>query len=295
MWLYSPENTVHKWFILTNGAYTVLIQGIPSGGQAAGPEAIAPDPAAAAVPAAVPTGDVAAAAHTGSSPSAWDGEWPTHIHPKECLFLSSLSDPLDPPATSQPPKLLEKPAPVPSVETAGPAERRPASRIAAGDRQGKPGAPAGQRPLSCGESIPGAAIRRASCVTVPLQEIRTNQEDFIQMLNEPNPEAVPGGGELGARGTAGDTSNTSPMRYIQVTPQEKEAIERVRTTALCQSNEQHVWRVLLPQSCLVDVRLSLQLKALGFPEGLVIQAYFACEKNENLAANFLLQQNFEDD
>lgn len=91
-----------------------------------------------------------------------------------------------------------------------------------------------------------------------LQEISNHQQEFIQMLNEPNPGPTAGsGGETGRTGSMGG------QNYIQITPQEKEAIER--------------------------------LKALGFPEGLVVQAYFACDKNENLAANFLLQQNFDDD
>ncbi|NWY50825.1 RD23B protein, partial [Chionis minor] len=99
-----------------------------------------------------------------------------------------------------------------------------------------------------------------------LQQISQHQEHFIHMLNEPVLESRQGlSGSDDGVSTGGGVAEAGNghMNYIQVTPQEKEAIER--------------------------------LKALGFPEGLVIQAYFACEKNENLAANFLLQQNFDED
>ncbi|NXE12547.1 RD23B protein, partial [Lophotis ruficrista] len=98
-----------------------------------------------------------------------------------------------------------------------------------------------------------------------LQQISQHQEHFIHMLNEPVLESRQGlsGNDDGASTGGVAEAGNGHMNYIQVTPQEKEAIER--------------------------------LKALGFPEGLVIQAYFACEKNENLAANFLLQQNFDED
>lgn len=48
------------------------------------------------------------------------------------------------------------------------------------------------------------------------------------MLNEPNPDPVPAGGGGGGGGAGGGTAGGGQTSYIQVTPQEKEAIERVR-------------------------------------------------------------------
>jgi UV excision repair protein RAD23 len=104
-----------------------------------------------------------------------------------------------------------------------------------------------------------------------LQLISQNQEDFIRMINEPDSGSAAagssgGGGGGGGGGSAGEAGGAEGLLgaggVIQVSPDDKAAIER--------------------------------LKALGFPEHLVVQAYFACEKNENLAANFLLSQNFDD-
>lgn len=90
-----------------------------------------------------------------------------------------------------------------------------------------------------------------------LQVISENQEEFVRLLNDDSTPPSSAGSSV-----SGGGAREPGTFQLQISPQDKEAIER--------------------------------LKSLGFPEHLVVQAYFACEKNENLAANFLLQGDFED-
>jgi len=82
---------------------------------------------------------------------------------------------------------------------------------------------------------------------------------LLQLINA-NPEQFM---ELLSEGAEDDGGDDTGMAVVQVTQTEQDAINR--------------------------------LLELGFPRNLVIQAYFACDKNEEMAANWLFEYGHEDD
>ncbi|KAF7808894.1 ubiquitin receptor RAD23c-like [Senna tora] len=86
--------------------------------------------------------------------------------------------------------------------------------------------------------------------------IQEHQADFLRLINEP--------GEGGEGNIIGQLANALQEHTVSVTPEEREAIER--------------------------------LEAMGFDRTLVLEVYFACNKNEEMAANYLLDhgQEFEE-
>lgn len=85
--------------------------------------------------------------------------------------------------------------------------------------------------------------------------ISSSPEAFLQLLAE--------GGDEDEEGGMGEGILPPGSQRIQVTPEENAAIER-----LCN---------------------------LGFDQQMVLQAYFACDKNEEVAANYLLEHGHDDD
>ncbi|XP_051823569.1 homeodomain-only protein isoform X1 [Antechinus flavipes] len=86
-----------------------------------------------------------------------------------------------------------------------------------------------------------------------LQQISRHQKQLIQMSNEPTGELADMSDVEGEVGAIGEES--PQMNNIQLTPQDKEAIER--------------------------------MKALGFPESFIIQVYLDCNKDEELTMDIL--------
>ncbi|KAJ0257133.1 ubiquitin receptor RAD23a [Hirschfeldia incana] len=90
-----------------------------------------------------------------------------------------------------------------------------------------------------------------------LRLIQENQAEFVQLLNEPYEGSD---GEMDVF----DQPEQEMPQAVNVTPAEQEAIQR--------------------------------LEAMGFDRALVIEAFLACDRNEELAANYLLENSadFED-
>jgi UV excision repair protein RAD23 len=89
-----------------------------------------------------------------------------------------------------------------------------------------------------------------------MQLIRENETEFLALLNsDEDNESNAAEGEGGAAGGL-------PPNVIAITEADRDAINR--------------------------------LKEMGFPEQLVIEAYFACDKNEGLAVNYILSRMDDD-
>lgn len=104
------------------------------------------------------------------------------------------------------------------------------------------------------------------------QQLAANPELLYQLLGGVDP-----GGE--GEDLEGEGDLPPGTHIVNITAEEAEAIARVSKL-----EPTIFFRLLIS---------SLKLEALGFPRQQVIEAYFTCDKNEELAANFLFDSGFD--
>uniref|UniRef100_A0A914YYB0 UV excision repair protein RAD23 n=1 Tax=Panagrolaimus superbus TaxID=310955 RepID=A0A914YYB0_9BILA len=92
-----------------------------------------------------------------------------------------------------------------------------------------------------------------------MQLIRENETEFLSLLNSDDDAASNAPEGEGAGGAGGQQL---PPNVIAITEADRDAINRIQ--------------------------------AMGFPEQLVIEAYFACDKDEGLAVNYILSRMDDD-
>ncbi|KAH8395734.1 hypothetical protein KR222_007549 [Zaprionus bogoriensis] len=143
-----------------------------------------------------------------------------------------------------------------------------------------------------------------------LQLISENQDAFLNMLNQPlegevldNAQRI---GRLSVNQRHSESLESSANLEETIESQSAEAprnlqvsisTDDINASTIVTERRQHQHQTNeLPPIRLTahDQEAIDRLKALGFPEALALQAYFACEKNEELAANFLISSNFDD-
>ncbi|KAJ7733743.1 hypothetical protein DFH07DRAFT_845298 [Mycena maculata] len=106
-------------------------------------------------------------------------------------------------------------------------------------------------------------VQNPALIQPLIQQLGAQNPALMQMI-EQNPAAV--ARLFGVDGTEFEDGEDGPVppgaHVVSVTEEERAAIQR--------------------------------LEALGFPRQAVLEAYFACDKNEELAANYLFESSFED-
>ncbi|CAO2191517.1 unnamed protein product [Urochloa humidicola] len=124
-----------------------------------------------------------------------------------------------------------------------------------------------------------------------MQLIQENQAEFLRLINEP--------AEGAERRLLGQFADAGMPQTIEVTAEENEAIQRARHLIHSTMRAYAQARAVLVISCYLLLYcycahvtslcfVSVQLGQMGFDRDLVLEVFFACNKDEQMAANYLL-------